>query len=119
MTWVLFALAAGLGGFIRYIAEHKYQPVGKTGFPRATLAVNIAGAFLLGVVFAAPENIYQIIGIAFCGALTTFSAISAQLMRRVTSGAFNAAATYLLSTLALGLIAAQLGIFVGELIFAS
>ncbi len=116
MTWVLFALGAGLGGFIRYIAEHKYQPVGKTGFPRATLAVNIAGAFLLGVVFAAPENIYQIIGIAFCGALTTFSAISVQLMHRVTTGAYTAALYYLGLTLVFGLLAAQLGLLLGDFI---
>lgn len=117
MTWVLFALAAGLGGFIRYALEHKFQPIGKTGFPRATLAVNVLGAFLLGLVFSAPENLYQIIGIGFCGALTTFSAISAQLMRRVTTGAYGAALNYLGLTLVFGLLAAQLGILLGDFIF--
>ncbi len=117
MTWVLFAIAAGVGGFIRYAFEHKIQPIGKTGFPKATLYINVAGAFLFGLVFAAPESIYTLIGIAFCGALTTFSGISAQLMRRVTSGAYQAAIIYLLITLSLGLAVAQLGLFLGELIF--
>ena len=117
MTWFYFALAAGLGGFIRYVFEHKLQPVGKTGFPRATLIVNVAGAFLLGLVFAAPESYYQVIGIAFCGALTTFSAISAQLMRRVNSKAFSAALNYLALTLVLGLAAAQIGLFLGDWLF--
>lgn len=117
MTWVLFALAAGVGGFVRYAFEHKLQPVGKTGFPRATLLVNVVGAFLLGFVYSAPTNIYQVVGIAFCGALTTFSAISAQLMRRVTTGAYLAAAQYIGLTLLFGLLAAQLGLRIGEYIF--
>ena len=117
MNWLIFALAAGVGGFIRYALEHKIQPIGKTGFPKATLYVNVAGAFLFGFVFSAPESIYTFVGLAFCGALTTFSAISAQLMRRVNSGALKAAMSYLLITLTLGLAVAQLGLFLGELVF--
>ena len=117
MIWLWFALAAGLGGFIRYAIEHRMQPIGKTGFPRATLSVNVAGSFLLGLVIAAPDTIHTTIGIAFCGALTTFSGVSAQLMRRVTSGAISAALNYLVITLGLGLIAAEIGILVSELLF--
>jgi CrcB protein len=117
MNWFAFIGAAALGGLVRFVVESKLPPIGKSAFPKATLFVNIAGAFLLGLVFAAPENIYTTIGIAFCGALTTFSAISAQLLNRVLSGAFVAAINYLLATLALGLIAAQLGLLLGDLIF--
>lgn len=117
MSWIAFVGAAALGGFIRYFAESKLPPIGKSAFPKATLFVNVAGAFLLGLVFAAPENIYTSIGIAFCGALTTFSAISAQLLNRVMSGAFVAALNYLLVTLTLGLVAAQVGLLIGELIY--
>ena len=117
MSWLAFVIAAGLGGFVRYFLETKIPPIGKSAFPKATLFVNVAGAFLLGLVFAAPENIYTTVGIAFCGALTTFSAISAQLLNRVMSGAFLAAINYLLTTLALGLLAAQIGLLIGELIF--
>lgn len=117
MNWILFIAAAALGGFIRYFVESKIPPVGKSAFPKATLFVNTAGAFLLGLVFAAPENIYTSVGIAFCGALTTFSAISAQLLNRVMSGAFVAALNYILVTLALGLVAAQVGLLIGGLIY--
>jgi CrcB protein len=117
MIWVWFAVAAGLGGFIRYSLEHRMQPIGKTGFPRATLYVNVAGSFLLGLVIAAPDSIHTIIGIAFCGSLTTFSGVSAQLMRRVTTGAIGSALNYLAITLTLGLIAAEIGIKLSELLF--
>ena len=117
MTWIYFVIAAGLGGFIRYVFEHKLQPIEKTGFPRATLIVNVAGSFILGLVFVAPDSGYKVIGITFCGALTTFSAISAQLMRRVHSGAIGAAVSYLGLTLLFGLVAAQVGLLIGELLF--
>lgn len=117
MNWVAFVIAAGLGGFIRYNFEHRIQPVGKSAFPKATLYVNLIGAFLLGLVFSAPDNIYLVAGTAFCGALTTFSGISAQLMRRITTGAFGAALSYISITFALGLGVAEIGLLVGELIF--
>ena len=114
MNWLWFVVAAGLGGFVRYALEHKFQPVGQTGFPKATLQVNVAGSFLLGLVLSAPASVHNTIGIAFCGALTTFSGISAQLMRRVTTGAHLAAINYLVVTLVLGLGAAELGILLGK-----
>ena len=117
MIWFWFAVAAGFGGFVRYALEHRMQPIGKTGFPRATLYVNVAGSFLLGLVIAAPDLIHTTIGIAFCGALTTFSGVSAQLMRRVTTGAISSAFSYLGITLTLGLIAAEIGIKLSELLF--
>ena len=117
MNWFLFLLAAAIGGYIRYEFEHRVQPIGKTGFPKATLYVNVFGAFLLGFVLTAPESIYLTLGVAFCGALTTFSGISAQLMRRISAGAFGAALTYIAVTLVIGLGAAELGLLLGQLLF--
>lgn len=117
MNWVAFIVAAGMGGAVRYYLEHRLQPIGKKGFPKATLIVNLLGAFILGLVFSAPESIYLTIGTAFCGALTTFSGISAQLMRRIKAGANVAAFQYLAVTLFFGLGVAELGLLLGELIF--
>ena len=117
MNLVFFAIAAGIGGFVRFLVEQRIQPIGKDAFPRATLYVNLTGAFLLGLVFSAPESLYTIIGIAFCGALTTFSGISAQLMRRVSSGAIWAATSYVVITFGIGLVLAQLGLLIGDFIF--
>lgn len=118
MNWLAFLIAAGFGGAIRYVFEHRYQPIGKHGFPKATLIVNVLGAFILGLVFTAPNTTYLVFGTAFCGALTTFSGISAQLMRRVNSGAVGAALSYLAITLVIGLSAAELGLLLGKLIFS-
>lgn len=67
----------GLGGFFgaisRFGFSRKIQL--KSGFPAATLIVNLLGAFLLGF-FAGLQltgQIYAFAGIGFMGAFTTFS----------------------------------------------
>lgn len=118
MNWMLFVLAAGFGGYLRYKVEHKFQPIVTTGFPKATLAVNLIGAFLLGLVFTAPNYVPTLVGIAFCGALTTFSGVSAQLMRQIITGSYSKALIYISITIVGGLTFAELGLYFGKLIFS-
>lgn len=118
MNLLSFVLLAALGGFIRYAMEYYFPAVGASAFPRATLIVNIAGAFLLGLVLAAPGQTQVILGIGFCGTLTTFSGVSLQLHRRLTSKAYRAALNYTVALLAGGLCAAGAGIIIGRTIFS-
>lgn len=118
MNLLLFVLLAALGGFIRYAIEYYLPPVGASAFPRATLIVNIVGSFLLGLVLALPGQWQVILGIGFCGALTTFSGVSLQLHRRLTSKAYRAAGIYLVALVAGGLCAAGAGIIIGRIIIS-
>ncbi|MDP4588886.1 MAG: CrcB family protein [Candidatus Nanopelagicales bacterium] len=118
MNLLSFVLLAALGGFIRYAMEYYFPAVGPSAFPRATLIVNIAGAFLLGLVLALPGESQVILGIGFCGALTTFSGVSLQLHRRLTSKAYRAALNYTVALLAGGLAAGGAGIIIGRIIFS-
>ena len=118
MTLLLFILAAALGGFTRFALEYYLPPVGSSAFPRATLLVNVAGAFLLGIVMALPGQWQVILGIGFCGALTTFSGVSLQLHRRLTASAFQPAMTYAITLITAGVIAAGSGIFLGRYLFS-
>ncbi len=113
--WIV--LAAALGGLIRFSTEYLLPPVGTKAFPRATLIVNVAGSFVLGIVISAPHDLRLILGTGLCGALTTFSGVSLQLSRRLSSGDRRAALQYLGFTLALGLGAASLGISLGHYLF--
>ena len=115
---MLFIVAAALGGFIRFAVEYYLPPVGSSAFPRATLLVNIVGAFLLGIVLALPGQWQVIIGIGFCGALTTFSGVSLQLHRRLAAQAFRPAMIYAVTMITGGITAAAVGLILGRFLFS-
>jgi len=70
-------------------------------FPFATLAVNVLGSFLLGlVVFLGPgENATFFLGTGLCGAFTTYSSFSVETVRLWESGDRLRAAMYAGGTL--------------------
>ena len=118
MNLMLFIVAAAVGGFIRFAIEYYLPPVGSLAFPRATLLVNIVGAFVLGIVLALPGEWQVILGVGLCGALTTFSGVSLQLHRMLTAQAFRPAMIYAVSLITGGLVAAGLGLILGRYLFS-
>lgn len=117
MTIALIAIAAACGGALRFAAEYKLPPVGPSAFPRATFIVNVVGSFILGAVSIVGGDTQLIVGVGLCGALTTFSGVSLQLFRRIQSQSWASASFYFGSTLAGGIVAAWLGIQLGNIIF--
>jgi CrcB protein len=117
MNLTLFIFAAALGGFIRFFLEYYLPPVGASAFPRATMLVNVAGTFILGIVMALPGQWQVILGIGFCGALTTFSGVSLQLHRKLSSQAFRPAMIYAVTLISAGVTAAGIGIILGRFLF--
>ena len=118
MNLMLFVIAAALGGFIRFAVEYYLPPVGSSAFPRATLLVNVVGAFLLGIVLALPGEWQVILGIGLCGALTTFSGVSLQLHRRLMAQAFRPATFYAVTLISGGVLAAGAGLILGRYLFS-
>jgi fluoride exporter len=117
MNLVLFIFAAAMGGFIRFALERYLNPVDTSKFPRATFALNVIGAFLLGIVLGVPGEWRLILGVGFCGALTTFSGVSLQLHRRLIVSAYKQALIYSITLIACGVIAAGSGIILGRYLF--
>lgn len=103
MTALLVALGAGLGAAARFGAAHLLD--GR--WPRGTLAVNVLGAFLLGIASGAglDGGWFALVGTGFCGALTTYSAFAVQVHDR---GA-RLGGGYAVATLLLALPACALG----------
>ena len=80
------------------------------------LLVNVLGAALLGLLAglpAAPRR-QLLIGIGFCGSLTTFSSWMLEAMQLISAGKIVEALGLIGLTLGLGLGAAALGLWVGQ-----
>ena len=80
------------------------------------LLVNVLGAALLGLLAgrpAAPRR-QLLVGIGFCGSLTTFSSWTLAAMKQLSTGDWAAALGLIGLTLGLGLGAAALGFVLGH-----
>ncbi len=107
MTGLLVALGAAVGAPLRFwMASWLDDDV-----PFGTLAVNVAGSFALGLLVALPVegDAHALLGIGFCGGLTTYSAFAVQTVRLGRRGVAYAAAT-----IALSVGAAALGFWLGQ-----
>jgi CrcB protein len=85
---------------------------GGTGWPWATVLVNIAGTALLGYWFTVlPHTSYRrpLLTTGFCGALTTFSTVQIELLEMIDADRLVLAAAYLAASVIAGLIGAQAG----------
>ena len=103
---VPLALVA-LGGVLGSLA--RYGLMEAAPHLATTLAVNVAGSFLLGVLVARRPPAHwtrPLLGTGFLGGFTTMSAVAVQV---VTSTA-AAGALYLAATLVLGVAAAAAGL---------
>jgi len=83
--------------------------------------INIAGAFVLGLIAAAtvtdaPQEAWRmpLVGTGFCGALTTFSGMCLESLDLFDAGRAGDAAIYLSLSLTLGLAAAVGGVRLGS-----
>lgn len=115
MTWLLIALAGGLGSVCRYLVDHVVTADHDGHLPWGTLAVNVSGSFALGLIggFAArttasPELIL-VVGGGFLGAYTTFSTAMFETLRLWHDGHRRSAAANLLAPLILAVASAALG----------
>ena len=104
----LVALGAVPGAVIRWqIAIHLHDN---------DVIVNVLGAFILGWLVGLPLRPKRqlLIGIGFCGSLTTFSSWMVNSVSFISQGDWLAALGLIGLTLGLGLGAAALGVFVGR-----
>lgn len=78
--------------------------------------VNVLGAFILGWLVGLPLRPKRqlLVGIGFCGSLTTFSSWMVHCVTFIAQGDWLAALGLIGLTLGLGLGAAALGVFVGR-----
>lgn len=116
VVWVGVALLGGCGALARFgltllVADrlHPHLPLG-------TLAVNLSGAFLLGLLVGAglEGDGRLLLGAGALGSYTTFSTLMVETQRIDEAGRRRIAVTNLALSLVLGLAAAPLGRWIGE-----
>ena len=120
-------IVIGLGGFlganVRYLVGGWIADRMGVGFPYGTLAINVTGSFIIGLFltliserFVAPPSARLFFAIGFLGAYTTFSTFTFESLALLQSRAYLLAATNLVGSLVLGMVAVTLGVIVGRLV---
>ena len=113
--WCAVGAAGGCGAVARFVLDAGVGDRFGRGFPLGTFAVNLTGAFLLGVLSGArlaPEALL-VAGTATVGSYTTFSTWMLESQRLAEDGGARALAANLIVSLAGGVLAAALGRAIG------
>jgi len=109
-----------LGTLARYGMERALVP-DALGFPWATLAVNVVGSFVLGVVvtlvverWPGDRWLRPLVAVGFCGGFTTFSTFALEVDQRIRHGQAGMALAYVVASSAAGIGAALAGTTLGR-----
>ncbi len=119
LAWVF---AGGIvGTALRYYAE-RAVPHDGAAWPWATFSVNLAGAFVLGLLLEALARLGDdagwrqrarlCAGTGGCGAFTTYSAFALEVVVLGRNGHVGTGVAYACATVVAGIVAAWLGIVV-------
>jgi CrcB protein len=109
--WLGVCLIGGLASVARFLVHGLFPRDSEAGFPLGTLAVNLSGSFLIGLLAGAgvAGDAYLLAGTAAIGSYTTFSTWILDSERLVRHGSPARAAVNLVGSLVLGVAAAELG----------
>lgn len=122
MQYLMVAIGGALGAMARFWVYNALLRW-SGGFPWATLAVNIIGSLLLGLVFVliadrvvvAPA-LRSLMAVGFLGAFTTFSTFSLDALGLIQQGAWGQALGYIAASVLVCLLAAVAGMALGRLL---
>lgn len=121
LLWLF--LAGGIGTLARYGLSGAVQRVCPAGFPGGTLAVNVVGCFLFGIVWALAEEQLFISGqtrfiilTGFMGAFTTFSTFAFETGGMLRDAEWWYAAGNALAHNGAGIVAVLAGIAISKLL---
>ncbi|OJX78226.1 MULTISPECIES: fluoride efflux transporter CrcB [Alphaproteobacteria] len=112
MDYLIVFLGAGVGGALRHGVNVAVLRLGWTAFPASTLAVNVIGSFLMGVIveyFALKAHLPQhwrlFLTTGILGGFTTFSAFALEAALLYERGRPALAAAYVLASVILSITA--------------
>jgi CrcB protein len=115
LIWVAVALIGGAGSLARFLVDGAVSAAGGRDFPFGTMAVNISGAVLLGLVtgLTLGNDEALLAGTAAVGSYTTFSTWMLETQRLAEERQYRKAVLNVVVSLVLGVAAAALGRLIG------
>lgn len=122
---LIWILAVGLGGALGSISRLSVAHYLNGSYPWGTLFVNVLGSFILGFLFSASRNeilppqspAFAFLAVGFCGAFTTFSTFSLEVIKLWNEGQNLVSGLHILSNTVIALVAVLLGISAGAIAF--
>ena len=114
---LLVALGGAAGSVARYLLSKAIQDTAATAFPWGTMAVNVAGCLLIGLLYGLASgdgarlgaDLKLMLTVGFCGGFTTFSTFANESLTLAKSGDALLSAAYIGSSVALGVLAVAAG----------
>ena len=115
LVWTAVMVIGGAGSVIRFLADGVVASAAGRDFPLGTLAVNVSGAVILGLItgLALGHDQALLAGTAAVGSYTTFSTWMLETQRLTEERQHRAATANLVASLVLGIAAAALGRLIG------
>lgn len=121
----ILSIAAGsaLGGISRYLISRAIQTNVQSPFPWGTLAVNLAGCLILGVIYGLLDRNFHLsewgklfLTVGFCGGFTTLSTFVGESFN-LTSVAHDPwlSLIYIIATVAGGILLLMGGFYLSRL----
>lgn len=114
---LLVALGGAAGSVTRYLLSKAIQDTAATAFPWGTMAVNVAGCLLIGLLYGLASgdgtrlgaDLKLMLTVGFCGGFTTFSTFANESLTLAKTGDALLSAAYMGSSVALGMLAVMAG----------
>ena len=122
MILLLTALAGGIGGVARFTVDSQVAARNRMSVPMGTFVVNATACFLLGLLtgwvahVSGTADVKAVLGVGLMGGYSTVSTASVEGIRLVGAGRPVGALAHAAGMLALSVIAASLGMLLGDAI---
>ena len=120
-NFLIVGLGGAAGSMLRYAVQRFFQVQSASPFPTGTLLVNIAGCFIIGILWSMVsrtltwnEEMKLLLMTGFCGGFTTFSAFTLESIGLLKENKAVLFLIYLTASVVGGFIATFIGIRIAK-----
>ena len=115
-NFLIVGLGGAVGSMLRYAVQKFFLSQSAPVFPAGTLLVNIAGCFLIGILWSMfsrtltwNDEMKLLLMTGFCGGFTTFSAFTNETFGLLRDGQLWYASIYIIASVVIGVLATFIG----------